>query len=489
MSTDFSRSYMPPGIYIEENESVVVASSGVPPTLVALVGQTRGYQIVTEQVAFGDVAVTLSRKGLDVDSVSVTVAATKAEVPIADYELTKINDLGGQDYQYTISATAENSLDDPTMVFVTYHYTNVEYYDPKRMSSFEDVKDYYGEPLNLAEGSSSDPSYQFVTSPLSLAAKVAFENGATELIMVAARNPAAGTESAMSAEARTNLKAALDKTVSLSSVNLVVPVTSGILAADAAGVITDVSNHLTAAVNDGYPRFAVLGFDTAVDTAPDTLLATSGVNNRRLKIVYTQPGGLLMYSGGVNANFTASHAYLAAAAAGKMASLPVQRSLTRQGISSFSGLSGSPITNALKNQYTQAGITVAEVNRNGRLVIRDDTTTDRSSVNTMNPSVVRARDAMVTMIRNGFEESDLIGQAIDEDLIYVVKSTVSGYLEEAVGTEVIVSYSGLGVRQRPGDLTVIEVQFAYKPAYPLKFIAISFSIDMSTGVTDDLEAA
>jgi hypothetical protein len=40
----------------------------------------------------------------------------------------------------------------------------------------------------------------------------------------------------------------------------------------------------------------------------------------------------------------------------------------------------------------------------------------------------------------------------------------------------------LAVRQTSStDPTVVEVKFAYKPAYPLNYIVISFSIDMSTG--------
>ncbi len=488
MTTDFSRTYMPPGTYIEENESVVVSSSGVPPTLVAIVGQARGYQIVTEQVSFGGTGVILSRKGVDTASVTVTEVSTRAVVDVTDYDLVKTNDLGGQDYTVEISATAENSLPDPTLVFVTYQYTDVDYYEPKRVGSFEDVKNLYGEPLNLTEGSSFDPNYVFVTSPLSLAAKVAFENGASEIITVPA-TPSTGSASAISSGNRASLKEAMDKTLSLAGVNVVVPVTSGILTADAAGVITDTSAHIEAAVLDGYPRSVVVGFGAEVTTAPDALLQASGVVNRRLKIAYAQPGGLLMYSSGVNGNFQASHTYLAAAYAGKMSSLPVQRSLTRQPLSSFSGLSGSLLTTTLKNQYAQSGITVAEVNRVGRLVVRDDTTTDRANANTRNPSVVRARDAMVTLIRNGFEESGLIGEPIDEDLIYAVKATMSGYLEESVATETIVAYSGLGVRQRPNNPEVIEIQFSYRPAYPLQYIAITFSIDMTTGVAEDLDAA
>ena len=492
MSTDFSRTYMPPGVYIEEDESVVVTTTGVPPTLVALVGQARGFQVNVEQVPFGSGPVVLSKQGIDTDTVEIVVASTREAIEATDYTLTPTTPgADPQDYYVELVATSNNTLDEGTAVFVTYNYTPVDYYSPKRMLSYEDVTDIYGEPLNLTPGAISDPTYQHVLSPLSLASKVAFENGATELLLCAATPPpsSATTDSAQSAARRTALADAYAKTASLPSVNLIVGVATGIATADASGALTDLANHVDTAGDDGFLRFGVIGFDTTVTTAPDTLIATSGAKNRRTMLAYTGPGGLLMYSGGVNATFSASHGYLAAAYAGRMASLPVQRSLTKQPISSFSGLGGTPLSNALKSQYAQAGVAVAEVDRLGRLVVRHGVTTDNTNINTREAAVVRARDALVTMVSNGFAESDLIGQPVDDEVVYTIKSAMQGFLETAVGTETIVSYSGLAVRQRVGDPSTVEVKFAYKPAYPLNYIAVSFSIDMTTGATDDLADA
>lgn len=488
-TTDFSRNYLPPGVYIEENTSLVVASTGVPPTRVALVGPGRGYQIAVEQIPLGPTAIRLSRQGIDLASISVVAASTRVEVPATDYQATKVdqNENVEQDYYVTIAETSENDLADGSMVFVTYNYQPVDYFDPKLVRSYEDVKDLYGEPLNLAPVGENE-TYEYVLSPLALAAKIALENGATELVLCAAALPsaAATTDAAKSAERRTALAAAYEKVATLPEVNIVVGLPTGVIAADAGGAALDLANHVTNATNDGFARFGVIGFDVSVSTAPDALLATAGVKNKRLMLAYTGPGGLLMYSGGANATFAASHAYLAAAYAGRMAALPVQRSLTKQVISSFSGLGGTPLSNALKNQYAQAGVAVAEVDRLNRLVVRHGVTTDPSNVNTREAAVVRARDTLVSLVSNGFAESDLVGQPIDDEVLFVVKSTMQGFLETAVDVEMIVNYSGLAVRQRSTEPSVVEVKFAYKPAYPLNYIAVSFSIDMATAAVADL---
>ncbi len=59
-------------------------------------------------------------------------------------------------------------------------------------------------------------------------------------------------------------------------------------------------------------------------------------------------------------------------------------------------------------------------------------------------------------------------------------------LEHAVLTGTIVAYTGLAVRQRSLDPTVIEVKFSYLPAYPLNYIVISFSVNVATGATEGL---
>lgn len=484
MSQDFTRSYLPPGVYVEEDESVVVSSGGLPGTLVALVGPARGYLIVTEQILLSDDGVTLGHTGVNLGSISMEIAATRESVSGTDF--TSATDSAS--HVTTVTRASDADTDDGTLVWVTYQYTPTDYYVPKFVTSFADVTDLYGEPLNLTAGSVTDPDYQYVTSPLSLAAKVALDNGSTQLVLCAAQPPTGSTDAQRSTSRRTQLKAALDATESYPAITVIVPITAGILEADASGVLTDLSAHVNAAVNDDNLRFSVIGFDAAVTTAPDSMLATSGIQNRRVMLAYTGPGSVLMYSGGVNSNFAASHTYLAAAYAGKMSALPIQQALTGQALSSFVGLGGTPLSNALKNQYAAAGVAVAQIDRLGRLVVRHGVTTDMTNVNTKEASVVRARDALVSLVQNGFTGTSIIGQAIDDDLLYAVKSVMSGYLETALANGAIVSYDALAVRQRPDDLTVIEIKFTYKPAYPLNYIAISFSIDTTSGTVSDTSA-
>lgn len=488
MAIDFGRNYSPPGVYIDETASTVISTTGIPPTLVAIVGPSQGFQTNTEQVVLSDTSVRLSKQGIDTDSAVVTVANTGVSVPAADYSLTPtVPGAGGtQDYYVDMLAAADPTTPVGTVVFITYNYTDPTYFDPKHFDSYEDVKDAYGEPLNTAVADPSDVDYQYVVSPLSLAAMLAFQNGATELWLGAAAPPTGDTDAALSTSRRSNLAAAYTKLATNAQITVIVALTDGIGTADAGGALTDLKTALTTAANDDYFRFGVTGFDPDVDTAPDTLLNTAGAASKRMMLAYASPSGLLMYSGTGNATFPIGHQYLAAAYAGRMAALPVQEALTKQVMAGFSGVAGTPLSNSLKNQYAAAGVAISEIDRFSRLVVRHGVTTDPTNVNTREAAVVRAKDAMVTALQDGMDTSGLIGSPINDDLLLSVKSAVSGILDTATADDVIVSYTGLAVRQTSIDPSVVEVKFAYRPAYPLNYIVISFSIDMTTGSTTDL---
>lgn len=484
MSLDFSRNYSPPGVYIEESDSTLVTPTGIPPTLVALVGPGRGYQVNTEQVVLSDTDVRLAKEGIDTDSLVAINAATGQPVSLADFTLTK-DPAAPTDQAYGVDLTAVADPETPvgTSLFVTYFYTESDYYAPRRLESFEDVKDLYGEPLNTTVIGIGQADYQYVTSPLSLAAMVAFQNGATEVICCATTPPpaSASTASAQSTARRTALNDAYLKIETDPSINVLVPVTAGIADDDATGVLTDLRAALMSHVQDGFFRFGIVGFDPEVDTAPDALVDTSGAEYLRTMLAYAAPGGLQMYSGAANSSFAVGHSYLAAAYAGRMAALPIQQALTKQAVAGFLGLAGTPLSNSLKNQYSSNGVAVAEQDRNGRLTVRHGVTTDPTNVNTREASVVRAKDSLVTALSEGMNGSALIGAPLDEDLLLSIKSAVQGILDSAVSDGAINGYTDLLARQVGTDPSVVEVKFAYRPAYPLNYIVISFSIDPNTG--------
>lgn len=487
---DFATTYNPPGVYIEEETTPVVAALGIAPTVVALVGPSVGYRTHTEAVTLtGTAAVALAKSGIfgpaapTHGTAFVVSAADGTAYDAADFAFVAQAGPDGniattQDNTATIARAGGSAITDGETVYVSYRYQDAAYNTPLRVQDYDDVKEAFGEPLDLAAGT--------VLSPLSLAARIALENGASQLVLVA-------TTGSASATTRTELQAALAKVAALYDVNVVVPLPVGVTGtalapADTQNVVADLKAHVDSASADGYFRIGVIGMETTVTVDP--IAIAEGVASSRVMLAW--PNRLSYYNGLANQTLELAGYYLAAAYAGQLSALDIQVPLTRKTIRGFAGLPSAVVqsmTKAQKDAWSAAGVAVTEVARDNRLVVRHGTSTNRANVNTREISLTRARDAMVRLIEDTNERAELIGLAIDAETPVRVKGVVQGCLETAVTTGIIVGYKDLKVRTRSVDPSVIEVKFEYQPAYPLNYIVISFSINTQTGETTLLNAA
>jgi hypothetical protein len=89
------------------------------------------------------------------------------------------------------------------------------------------------------------------------------------------------------------------------------------------------------------------------------------------------------------------------------------------------------------------------------------------------------------------QKATLLSQTLDDQVIgnliadnnapNVVASTVAAVLDGLVRGNDIVDYGGVDARYLSLDPTTIEVRFAYRPAMPVNYINIVFSLDLTTG--------
>jgi hypothetical protein len=470
--TDFS-SYQPPGVQISEQSTTILAPTGVGVTVVAILGPGVGYKSTTDQLQL--VGSTLSRVhqlGAIPSSVTITDVSGNLLDP-STYTLT-----AGAGADGNIAVTADNTLDvsrngvtipDGSVVFVSYRYQDAAYYTPSVVEDLDSAVTLYGNPL--------DPVTGAIVSPLSFAAQIAFQNGARQLVLVATPTPGTGQPTTQA-----DLLAAYAKIATDYSINIVVPIPHLIGDSGIAAVAQDLKAHVVTASNDGYFRVGFFGAGITVTGSPDTQIAAP-VSNKR--VVVFAPNKLNYYVGSINSSITVGAQYLAAGAAGKIASQRIQDPLTRKQIEGFNGLPAT-MSNTVKNTLSQGGVTVAEIDRSGRLVIRHGRTTDSTNITTREISMVRARDTMVEMLQIGMDTAAMIGTPIDYQTVVVVKGLVAGILESAIHSGVITGYTNLQARQTVysnGDPTVIQVKFQYQPVFPLNYIQVSFSVDLSTGTT------
>lgn len=465
---NFGQGYNPPGVYIGEDATPMAATpiTGVPTQRIVLIGASSGNQTRTTQIQLSTTPATLPDLGIDVATINVATVNSSEVVDPSLYSVVKGNPpVGGsnRNYQTTISSSSETDA-----VWVSYTYTDPDYFTPTLMDSLEEIIAKYGAPFSVDPAAASQ-----ITSPITLAALLAFANGAPQVVMAPFDAP-----SQTATDVRAAIQSVYTRINTTYENTIIVPIPTGMSSvSDAQNILGDLSGHLNSTAAEGFFRVGVVGFP--VDPASPVDPAALGVSNSRLMMAYAAPGGLQMYNSTTGRALTVGHEYLAAALAGRMAYVAVQKSLTREQMAGFSGIVGKPLSAAEKNAASAAGITVLESDRTGRLVVRHAITTDPRNVMSAELSLTRARDSMVSILQTSLDGAGLIGDPINLDTPMSVKTIASGALELCKGQGVIVDYSNLQVRQASANPSVIEVRFAYKPSFPLNYITVTFSVDLS----------
>jgi hypothetical protein len=466
---DFSR-YQPPGVYVQDATTPVTAFQGFSafPETVGIVGPALEFRASSESVTMSETPKTLLAGGIDVSTVTVTpIAGGVPYVVDVDYVLAQVGTPGAPTTTTSIALLQGGDIAEGEIVTVAFRYADEAFFGVNRFTEFESVEGFYGPALDLESNE--------IISPLTLAARIAFENGARSVALVT--TPAAGS---VTVQALTDGLAKLD---AASDVGLVVPLAVGVSDTDAPGVAIALAAHIARTVNDGNFRVGLLGFDTAVTL--DHAVVAESIENERIVLAF--PNRLNYYNGETNQTLLVGGQYLASAYAGQLVRNGISFPLTRKRVRSFAGLPGSVVaqmSRSFKDNLSSRGVAVAELTRAQSLVVRHGVTTDRTNVMTREVSLVRAKDAMVIAIETALENSGVIGNPMTEDTPLIVKALITGALETVKENRTIVNYREVRVRQPSTRPDVIEAKFEYRPAYPLNYVLVSFSVDIASGEVD-----
>jgi hypothetical protein len=372
---------------------------------------------------------------------------------IANNTVTTLSNETTSDATAALAASPKTGIADGDTVVVTYTYTDNHYYDPTYLSDYDDVVDKYGAPFDSTGN---------IVSPLSFAARLAFQNGASEMVLLAAT---AATDQALS-DAFAKLEG--DRAIRL------ITVVSG-----SAAVHSALAAHLTNMGTQGYYRQGIVGRDGSVVAIPAGTLrsAASSYNNEAL--IHVSPASFIMQNPVTGRNMFVGGQYAASAVAGMFAARDIQVPLTRKSIAGFTGV-GDRRTGTERALDSQAGLFVIFDN-GGVLQVRHQVTTAVNNISTAEASVVRAKYDMAHRIRSTLDGS-VIGQVIPEaDAPGVVSGIVSGVLEEMVTEGAINGYGQVNARFLTTDATTIEVRYEYRPAFPINNIVVRFTINTTSG--------
>lgn len=473
---DFSGSYQPPGVYIQQQTPQVISVPVTTPNIVALVGPTRGYLTFMDAfVLSGSQATTLTQKGINQTTIVVTNAYGTV-FAATNYTVTQTG--VGAAIVTTIQLTAAGVTNiGSTPVFISYQYTDANYFQPYTFHDYNSVVAAYGAPFDANNN---------LTSPISLAAQFVYANGNPTTIVMPT------TDTNLTAT-RNGLSTAYTSLSSNPYINLVVPLPVGMTGTvgspgDIYNVGQDLKTHCDSLAQQGIFRIGLYGYETSVTITPD--LVANNITDPRVTVAY--PNQLLYFNGPNNTTLTIGGMYLAAAFAGFLASNPVQQGLTRQTVRGFSGIPNSmyiTMTRQAKNTWSAAGASVVEITGNGAMVCRQGVTTSVTTVTNREISLVCCADLMMFQVEETLNNSGLIGAATNTNTPAKVQTVVQTVLDGLVALGVIVGYQGLNASVTSTNPTTITVTYSYSPAYPLNYIAVQFSVNTSTGSVTSVAAA
>jgi hypothetical protein len=387
----------------------------------------------------------------------------------------------------TIARIDTGAIAEGETVRVVYRYVPGDYYLPTRLDELSSVEDKYG-PAYDADGNPG--------SQVSFGAAIAFDNGASEVIIQALfrrstdNDPTSVSREPTSAEIQsaTTWEQTFYNLRDIDDINVIVPVIGqnipGLNDSEWLAIAQKLLGHIKFMRDSQQYVVGIVGEDSSTTNTVaqrSTLRAhvqtlQSTFPSIAEQMIFVSPSKFIRVNPSSGQNYYVGGQFVAAGIAGLLAGRAVSASITRSVVSGFTGVA-DPRSKADKNADAQTGrssdLPVVQV-RHG--VTIDNTATQRREI-----PVVRAKHRMIESVRDTLE-SQVIGQVIaDGQAPAVVASTVTAVLESLKAVKDLVDYANVQARTLSLDPTTVEVRYSYKPAFPLNYVNVIFSIDLSNG--------
>lgn len=452
-------SYTPPGVSFKDSTVSSFTSGFVTPSSVGIFGKAISTKNVSERLTLpaddGGQPVKVVIPHPNVSDLVVKIAATGDQLALTtDYVVTET---GG--YSKLKRATGSSRLNGTKAVELdlSYSYKAEEFDKALRFSSVRDVYAMYGNPF------SEDGD---LVSPLSLAASLAMQNGASSVICVACENDTTS-----------------DLTKALETLNLQKDVAVVNMASGVEEMFPVIASAIDNASASELERRAVIGIDgsTSAKDASYMLQKAGRLKNRRIALI--APSVVNYRIPDSNRLVRVGGQFLAAAVAGRAVSIPVQLPLTRKQVNGFDGFTDNSDA-ATKNMLSAGGCMVVEQTVQGGIRIRHGVSTDTTSKNTTEWSVTGCTDYLIAGLRTILDESDFIGSPVTNMTIPSIKGMIDAFLKSSVAEDVIGGFNDLLVRQRASEPDVIDVSFSIDFLFPLNRIYVTMTSSSVTGQTN-----
>lgn len=441
---------------------------GIGPTVLALVGEPQGYRVHTDVVQLNDTtAVELTKMGIDTTSIVVKGRFTNIAYTVGNSDFVVTTDDGEDstggtaDDVTSIARDSGGDIPNNEWVTVTYEYTDPDYYKVWRHNSQRDVVELYGPGFN-DDGT--------LNSPLTLAAELAFTNGAYRVVTV-------GVEKAGSEATTQEWTDTINKLANEIEPNVLVVVTGD------TAIHAVAKNFVNTQVNLGIHLMNFFGLDGVTDTVSEANIKSAATGHQDSRVVVVAPATAKYYHSSSVGEVEIGGQYVAAALAGNFGSRQVQVPLTRKIVRGFTDVD-SPTSREDLEDLQRSGVCVVAKKRTGGLYVRHGLTTDMSNRYTQEISIQAASDRLQELVLDTLEKQNLIGEVLTELTPSHVVQAITGALEIAQTDGLITGYSAVEYRIPNTSPTLIQARFQYLPSLPLNYIEVQFTMDPTAGTAD-----
>lgn len=524
-----ANAYIPPGVFISETFSPAVSPLLASPADVCIVGvagdavnttqtdlQTTDVVIMSGTTAHllptiaslnSDAQLTEIVSVMDLLDPSYGTPAGSGYVATTDY--TADLGIGPPDGTHgTITRVGGGNIPDGRPVAVTYKYVPSDYWNAVRLFDIGSVESRFGPSYAVATNSVTGQSfYTGVNSQLSMAARIAFENGAQSVVCqpLFMRQVPGDPTSAQLAPTDVAVgelstwQDTLHTLQPIEDIDVIVPIIGqdGVNVSDSTvlSVFTAVQSHIAFQNSNQQYIVAVFGEDGTIEGIGNNSSGLMQVmRNTHAPGLQGNFGNALSNQcvlinntvftratpGSSNTSILLGGQYAAAAVAGALGGRSVSSSLTRKPILGFQSIT-DPRTPTDKNSDAAAGMFVIEQVK-GLIRCRQAITLDtQNGPEFAELSVVRSKHLMMESIKQTLEDQ-VIGNIIaDANSPLVVRSAIAGVLQLLIQSRVIIGYTALQAQLTSLNPTTISASFTYQAAFPVNFVNITFALDMSTG--------
>lgn len=384
-----------------------------------------------------------------------------------------INTNGGSVTSITISGAY--STTNPLAASVSYDYYTAIPGQFYTFYSYDQAQRTFGNPFSYA----SSTSTASINSPASLAAYLAFQNGAKVVTCVNLPNNGNTPQDFMNT--------IISGVGSTPGIDVIVPLkydgTTG-----PTGLFPQLNNFLNAQAANGIYQRAFVGLDSTVSNA--NLIntcndITNTLSSTRMSLTAPQTitlnPGINSQSGLSTGLIDVPGYYIAAATAGLFAGqIDVYVPITRKTVQGFVSIPNQ-ISTSDSDTLQAFGTVVVRQRKDASIYVRHGLTTNTTNWITQEISINAIGDRLAHNLSNTLEASNLIGSPLTQTTMVTLQSIVHGTLLASVNSNLIQSFQNLTFNVDPVNPTTVNVTFQYAPTVPLNYIQVVFSLNSQSG--------